>query len=311
MRPMRLFVLCAVAAVIGSQALAGSIDGSVLRGSADTYNGEPVAPPARFQPGSRLYERWQGVYFGGHLGIAGAGVDFGNGTRSLIDYILRNDVVGTHVTDWTTLSKVGDTQRVYGGFVGYNAQWEGNLVLSLEANYNRVLGGGIGGSAADSMSRIFNDDAQAPAGHHYFYTATVSSNAKANITDYATARVRAGYVIDRFMPYAFVGAAVGRIDVVRSATVSYNRHDIPDTVPVTLPPTPPITPEADYNFGPQTRGVNRKGVFAYGYTGGLGVDIALLPNVFVRAEWEYIQFVAVQDFKIHLGTGRVGVGVKF
>jgi len=39
--------------------------------------------------------------------------------------------------------------------------------------------------------------------------------------------------------------------------------------------------------------------------------VALLPNVFVRAEWEYIQFFPVQDFKIHIATGRVGVGVKF
>jgi len=234
-----------------------------------------------------------------------------NGTRSLIDYILRNDVVGTHVSGWTTLSKVGDTKGIYGGFVGYNSQWDGNLIIGLEANYSRALSGGVGGSAADSMTRVFQDDAQAPAQHHYFYTATVSSSAKANIVDFATARARAGVVIDRFLPYAFAGAAVGRIDVVRSATVSYNRHDIPDSVPVTTPPTPPITPEADYNFGPQTRGVNRKGVFAYGYTGGLGIDIALLPNVFVRAEWEYVQFFPVQDFKIHLNTARIGVGIKF
>ena len=309
MRPVRLLVFCAAAAIVGSQAFAGSIDGSVLRGSANgSYDGEPVAAPPRFVPGSPVYRRWEGVYFGGHAGIAGAGVDFGNGTRSLIDYILRNDVVGTHVADWTTLSKTGDTRGIYGGFVGYNSQWDGNLIIGLEANYSRVLKGGLGGSAADSMTRVFNDDAQAPATHHYFYTATVSSSASAQITDYATARARAGVVIDRFLPYAFLGAAVARVDVIRSATVSYTRHDIPDSV---TPPAPPIAPEADYSFGPQTRGVNRKGVFAYGYTGGLGLDVALLPNVFVRAEWEYVQLFPVQDFKIHIGTGRVGVGIKF
>ena len=309
MRPMRLLVLlCAVAAVVGGQALAGSFDGAVLRGSADTYDGEPVAPPRRFVPGSPLYQRWEGVYFGGQVGLTSASIDFGHGTASLIDYILRNDIVGAHVSGWTTLSKADTNQKTFGGFVGYNSQWDGNLILGVEANYNRVTSGGLGTSASDSMTRLFNDDAQAPAQHHYFYTATVSSSASAHIVDFATMRARAGFVIDRFLPYAFGGAVVGRVDVMRSATVSYNRHDIPDSV---APPAPPITPQPDYNFGPQTRSANKQGVFAYGYTAGLGVDVALLPNVFVRAEWEYVQFFPVEDFKIRLNTGRVGVGIKF
>ena len=35
----------------------------------------------------------------------------------------------------------------------------------------------------------------------------------------------------------------------------------------------------------------------------------ILP--FVRAEWEYIQFFPVQDFKIHLNSGRIAAGIKF
>lgn len=309
MCPMRLLILCAVAAVIGGEALAGgSIDGSVLRGSADTYSGEPMAQPPRYLPAAPVYRRWEGLYVGGQLGRTGAGIDFGNGTASLTSYILRNDVVGSHVSDWTTLPKADTNQSTYGGFVGYNWQWDGNLILGAELNYSRVLSGGLGTSASDSMTRIFNDDAQAPSGHHYFYTASVSSSASAHITDFATMRARAGVVMDRFLPYAFAGAAVGRVDISRSATVAYTRHDIPDSV---TPPATPITPEPDYNFGPQTRSENRKGVFAYGYTAGLGFDVLVLPNVFLRAEWEYVQFFSVQDVKINLNTGRVGVAVKF
>ena len=43
-------------------------------------------------------------------------------------------------------------------------------------------------------------------------------------------------------------------------------------------------------------------MFAYGYTAGLGLDVIVLPNVFLRAEWEYVQFFPVQDIKIHLNT---------
>jgi outer membrane immunogenic protein len=308
MRPIRLLVLCAVAAVIGGDTLAGSFDGSVLRGSADVYNGEPAPPPPRYVPAAPAYRRWEGFYVGGQLGRTSAGIDFGKGTASLTNYILRNDVVGPHVADWNTLSKADTNQTSYGGFIGYNSQWDGNLILGAELNYNRIVSGGLYSAATDSMTRSFNDDAQAPAQHHYFYTATVSSSASARVTDFATMRARAGLVLDGFLPYAFAGAAIGRVDVFRGVTVAYNRHDIPDTV---APPAGPIAPQPDFDFGPETRSERRDGVFAYGYTAGLGFDFMLLPNVFVRAEWEYVQFFPVQDFKIHLNTGRVGVGIKF
>ena len=234
------------------------------------------------------------LYLGGHAGYTSPASTSGRGTASLIDYILRNDIVGDHVAGWTTLSKTDANTSIFGGFVGYNFQAD-ELVLSAEANYSRLISKGLSVSAADSMTRLFGDDAQAPAGHHYFYTATVSSSASAQITDFATARARAGVVIDRFLPYAFVGAAVGRVDTIRSATVSYTRQDIPDSV---TPPTPPITPQPDYNFGPQTRNDRKDGAYAYGYTAGLGIDVAVMPNVFVRAEWEYVQFTPVQDFNI-------------
>ena len=172
-------------------------------------------------PAAPTYRRWGGLYFGGHIGLADGSTDFGQGTESQIAYILRNDVVGDHVAGWTTLSKVDGTKQMYGGFVGYNAQWESDFILGAELNYSRFLSGGLYGSSTDSMTRQFNDDAQAPAQHHYFYTASVTSSASARIVDYATARARAGFVFDRLLPYAFVGGALARVDIVRSATVAY------------------------------------------------------------------------------------------
>ena len=137
---MRLFVLCAAAVLASGQALAGSIDGSALRGSATAaYDGEPVARPERYVPASPSYWRWQGVYVGGHAGIAGTGMDFSSGTPALVASILSHTVVGPHVSDWTVLSKIGDTRGPLGGFVGYNSQWDGNLILGVEGNYSRVL----------------------------------------------------------------------------------------------------------------------------------------------------------------------------
>jgi opacity protein-like surface antigen len=282
-----------------------TVDAPVLRGAEPAYGGEPTAPPPRFVPSAPAYRRWGGLYFGGHIGLADSSTDFGQGTDSQVAYILRNDVVGPHVAGWTTLSKVDGTKQMYGGFVGYNAQWEGDFILGAELNYSRFLSGGFNSASTDSMTRLFNDDSVAPAQHHYFYSATVTSSASARITDYATARARAAFVFDRLLPYAFVGPALGRVDIVRSATVSYSRQDIPDIV------VPAITPQATFNFGPQTKSDQQKDTIAYGFTTGAGIDIALTQNVFVRAEYEYIGFLPVHDFKIRIGTGRLGVGIKF
>jgi opacity protein-like surface antigen len=281
-----------------------TVDAPVLRGS-EPYGGEPTAPPPRFVPSPPTYRRWEGFYVGGHIGLADSSTDFGQGTESQIAYLLRNDVVGPHVAGWTTLSKVDGTKQMYGGFVGYNAQWEGDFILGAELNYSRFLTGGLKSASTDSMTRQFNDDAVAPAQHHYFYTATVTSSASARITDYATARARAGFVFDRLLPYAFVGGALGRVDIVRSATVSYTRTDIPDNV------VPAITPLPTFNTGLLTNSEQQKDAIAYGFTAGVGIDVALTQNVFVRAEYEYIGFLPVHDFKIRIGTGRLGVGIKF
>ena len=47
----------------------------------------------------------------------------------------------------------------------------------------------------------------------------------------------------------------------------------------------------------------------YGYSAGLGVDINLVGDLFVRAEWEYIASPSTVDTTIN--TVRVGIGYKF
>ena len=51
--------------------------------------------------------------------------------------------------------------------------------------------------------------------------------------------------------------------------------------------------------------------FAYGYAAGFGVDICVWNNLFVRGEYEYMQFGAFKDVNMHVHTARVGAGLKF
>ena len=46
--------------------------------------------------------------------------------------------------------------------------------------------------------------------------------------------------------------------------------------------------------------------FAYGYAAGFGVDICVWNNLFVRGEYEYMQFGAFKDVNMHVHTARVG-----
>ena len=304
MRPIRLLTLCAAAVVIAGDALAADpFDDAVLRG---TYGDRPAVQP-RYVPGPPVRYPWDGWYFGAHAGYTNAGFDLGNATASLLDHLLRDTVVGQHVTAWTILESGSSSRVSYGGFIGKNIQLD-DLVIGFEASYN-VVSGGVGFSSIDTIGRSFNDDAGAPPNHHFIYNVTVGSNASARLTDYGTARVRAGVVLDNFLPYVFAGGAIGRVNVTRSATVAGVRVDVPDVVPPE--DGGPIAPLPPAPFGPDSRGESRDGVIAYGYTAGLGLDIALMPNVFVRAEWEFIHFAPVMDVDIYVNTVRAGVGVKF
>jgi outer membrane immunogenic protein len=306
MRPISLVVLCAAVVAIGSDALAGPLEESVLRGSAaPSYDDGPVAP--RFVPGSPVVYRWEGLYLGAHAGYTGLGVDFGHGTQSLLNELLGETVVGLRASDWTTLPSANSNSTVFGGFIGYNFQSD-ELTFGVEANYNRVGASGATIEATKSFGRQFSDDSSAPPGHHFTYDVFIDNAARARLTDFATLRARAGFVMDKFMPYGFAGFALGRVDVLRSLTVSYTAQDNPD--PQT-PPNPPLTPVPPPAFGPASASEQRDGVFAYGFTAGLGIDVAIMPNMFMRAEWEYVQFAPVEDFKININTVRAGLGLRF
>jgi len=52
-----------------------------------------------------------------------------------------------------------------------------------------------------------------------------------------------------------------------------------------------------------------KSHFVFGYSAGLGIDMMLVQNLFLRAEWEYLRFTSPVDVSIN--TVRAGLGYKF
>lgn len=241
-----------------------------------------------YEPGTPVYPRWDGLYVGAQAGYSAANFDFAQATQPLIAFILRESALENTggVSRWAILGKDSTSRPTFGGFVGFNTQWD-DVIAGIELNYNF---GSLLGSSSGSLTRVVTP------GDSFSYRTTVSSSASMKILDYGTFRGRAGYAFGSLLPYAMLGIAVGRADITRSATVGA------------------IITDANGNqsfFGPPTLTETQLDKVVYGFSGGLGIDICLLSNVFLRAEWEYVQFVSLNGIKANTNNLRAGLGLKF
>jgi outer membrane immunogenic protein len=281
-RPMR-WVFC-LAMILGTAmpALAADYDLPILRGS------EPPAPVVTVGPAT--FTRWSGFYVGGDASYNNATTDFGQATAPGVEFALQGTVVQQQFTpsELQLLGKGASSAFGGGAFLGYNTQWQ-DLVLGVEANYTHAsLNTASATSPTFQIARAFNP----PAGN----VTSVSINSAAghmSLTDYAEARGRAGYVVGNLMPYGFIGMVVGR--------GSYS-----------------ITTRVDAFCGafecmgfPLTPSSGQSNLLMWGYSVGAGLDWAVTPNIFVRGEFDFDQFVPVSNISLALVSGRLGVGYKF
>ena len=273
---MRRFLL--VAAIVGTATVAQAAD------MPDFLRGSFTAPVAR--------TNWQGFYIGGQASYGAADMDFTNSGQDLLKKLLNNVDVEQqfNISSWPLQSKTSNQNSGFGGFFGYNAQWT-DVVVGVELNY---IHGKFFGRNEGSQSRsfFFPDE--------YLTTADIHSSSSMNIRDYGSLRVRGGYAFGCFLPYLFGGVALGQADINREADATIRYKYIGTQIPAKpsfVGPVPSVlTDDANAHF-------------IYGYSGGLGVDMMLFANVFVRAEWEYMRFTAPVDTTIN--TVRAGVGYKF
>jgi opacity protein-like surface antigen len=247
------------------------------------------------------YSRWQGFYAGGQIGRSFVSADFGNASSSLVSAILVNTELQGIVANFNALSKASTGRTSFGGFVGYNWQTD-DVLLGAELNYNHISGGAL--TTSNTIGPILVPGASLPDGSTVLYSVILTSGASVTVQDVATLRGRAGWSFDRFLPYGFVGVAIGRTDVMRFATLA-------GSTKTTTPSGggPPVTGTLILPRDPQSEG--RTDLIVYGFTAGLGLDVELLPNVFARAEWEFVQFPNVKDVRVSVNSARVGLGVKF
>jgi opacity protein-like surface antigen len=290
---MRRLLLAAVMFGAASGAQAADMP-DFLRGSIPAV----VSTPTR---------NWDGWYVGGQIGYTSADMDFSHAPQSLTNFTLRNSVLQDPVSQWQLLSRNHAQATGFGAFVGRNYQWD-DLVFGIEANYNYMTS--LSSSSTNSMALAIANPAgeNPPAGHIHTYNTTLSGEAALQIKDVVTFRGRAGWATGNFLPYMFGGLAVGRVDVARSATVSYQKFDDYDTqVGLTTVHHHDDLGSKDYPVSVE----HRTNSFVAGWTAGLGLEYMLWGNVFMRGEWEYVRFLKVKDISFSTNNARFGVGYKF
>jgi len=267
----------------------------------DAFAGDLMLPTLRgsdnLVPGNPTYPRWSGFYAGGQVGIGLANMDFAGATRGLIAFSLRELALENeqHPSTWQVLEKADTKASSIGGFVGYNTRFD-DVILGLDFNYNR---------ASFNANAPISPIGRITSAGGNTYLVNLTGSASLHITDVAGLRARAGYAVGNFLPYFTIGVAAGRADFARSATASGAEN------PPTGYPTVPCDPLAGCTVFSFTRSEAKQGAFMYGWSMGGGIDMLVLPNVFVRAEFEYIAFTSIAEIKAAISTGRLGLGVKF
>jgi outer membrane immunogenic protein len=268
---------------MASPALAADYDLPILRGSS-----QPPAPVLSVGPAT--FTRWSGFYIGGDFSFNNGTSNFSTATAPGVQFALQDTVVQQTFTP-SQLSLLGNAAgNAFGGgaFLGYNTQWQ-DLVLGVEGNYMHTsVNTAATTPSTFEIARSFNP----PAGNVTSISLSKASGSL-SLTDYGEARFRAGYVVGNFLPYAFVGMAVGM------GSYSIKTH-------VDL-----VCGTGECGGFPLDPGSAQSNALLWGYSVGAGLDLQLMPNVFLRGEFDFDQFAPISNISLSLVSGRVGGAFKF
>jgi outer membrane immunogenic protein len=214
---------------------------------------------------------WQGYYVGGQADYSSVISKVpGNANSDLQSTFVRPP---TADYNWQPLGLAHSFNKGFGAFAGYNAQFD-EVVVGVEANYTHA---GIRSITNAVGYRYLQDNP-------FAFESLTNSTAIVKQSDFGSARVRGGYAMGCFLPYAFVGAGFGSQTIDRSVSAF--------PYPVAI-----ATTSAS------------KSKMVFGYTAGAGVDMMLIGGLFARAEYEYRRVTT--NVESNVNTVRLGLGYKF
>ena len=290
----RLLVALGLLGGLLSPAFAADYDLPILRGS------EPLAPVMTVGPAT--FTRWSGFYVGGDLSFNNANIDFSTASQPLVASALQGTAVQQQFapSQLQLLGRGADSAFGFGGFLGYNTQWQ-DLILGVEANYTHTSLNVTAPSTSVGRTIPLNltPPLNIPVGT--VTSVNLHANGHLDLTDYAEARGRAGYVVGNLLPYGFVGFVVGRAEYNVSATT--------DLMCIQVANNP--NSSAECGGFPVTNSSGQSNALLWGISVGGGLDWALTQNFFLRGEFEFIQFAPITNINVPVVSGRLGAGFKF
>ncbi|MGX8013284.1 outer membrane protein [Mesorhizobium sp. ORM8.1] len=203
------------------------------------------------QPIQPVAYDWSGIYVG-----AQAGYVWGNSTYDGAGSPAGPPFISTSV----------DPKGAFGGaFVGYNYQFDGNYVVGVEADANFTNAKGDG-SFTGAPSTVFPSS---------------------DLKWFGSARLRAGYAVDRFLPFVTAGLAIGHYS-------------------------------GAFNF---PGGSIENSDTMVGWTAGAGLEYAVTNNLIARVEYRYSDYgrksqpapfnFPGQQARLDLTTNDVRVGLSY
>jgi outer membrane immunogenic protein len=269
------WVIC-VLAVLGCVSSASAQGLDILRGSM------PVGYPQ--------YPNWSGFYAGGQLGYSDGNADFSNSTSAPIAYVLRNTAleVTNPPSEIPVLSDADHGGMSYGGFFGYNTEWQG-LVLGFEGTFTHTSFSLLAPSNPIARSGLSD-------GNGNSYTVVLNANGTATNLNYGSVRARFGWILGNFLPYGFMGGVVGVANINVNASV-LGTCDSGSTVNC-----------SSFSFSASS---GRDSALIYGASIGGGLDYLLTQHLFLRSEFEYVRFAPIFDVPVSVISATVGAGFKF
>jgi outer membrane immunogenic protein len=244
---------------------------------------------------------WEGWYVGGQVGESWTNTDYGRTAITQTNDLFRNTVLEDPASQLNLFGKVNGLSSGFGGFVGRNWQFD-DVVLGVEANYNYLSSLASSTAASIGPIQVAEPGLILGAGQTAVDGLTLNGRAALRVKDEVTFRGRAGWATGDFLPYMFGGLAVGRMDV--SSTVS-------SSVMRTI--NDPVAGSSSFLL-PQfqlTSTIGKSDAFVAGWTAGLGFEYMLWGNIFLRGEWEYIKFMAIQNTSVSENSVHAGLGYKF
>jgi outer membrane immunogenic protein len=251
--------------------------------------GENAEPAPALAP---KFADWRGFYVGGLASYSDVGADFSEATRAPIAQSLQQTEIENEFapSNWQVLGSAFKGAGGAGGFVGYNAEYlspYGKVVLGVEADYEHAWVSLLAPDTPISRVQTLNSGT--------VDAVTITGAGTLSGLDFATLRGRAGWDFNGFLPYVFVGLAVGttNLDITETTTLVQNFG----------------TPAATTFVFPGTAG--RSSEWLWGGAVGAGLDVALTQHFFLRGEYEFVQFEPVANTPINVNSVRVGAAFKF